>query len=129
MVADFILGIDHEDSSMFNLDFSILAIFWLVWGFRRIRAESRGWILVLLGVLCTLAIPFTGFYVRGLMEALSAGNGIIEAIAKGFIAAIILGILGASLFTLPFMVANTLSFYLYRRDLRRSIVRRNLLML
>ena len=108
-----------RDSFLFMApSYSIMSFLVLFWGFRRLRQESRWWAVLLLGLFCSAMVPLTGSFLLGYSMTVLE-EGILIAAGKGMVLGI-LGLIFGSVFTLPFVFGNILSFFLYRRTLRKS---------
>lgn len=129
IIANLALGnailaiMSHQDMESFLFtapSYSIMSLLVLLWGFRRLRPDSRWWAVVILGLFCSVMIPFSGSFLLGYSMTVLE-EGILTAAGKGMVLSI-MGLLFGSVFTPPFIVGNVFFFFLYRRQLRKAVL-------
>ena len=95
--------------------YSVTAVFMLTLAFVLIKARYSWWKLCLLGFAVSMVILALGSALASYV--ITFGSGFVEVFGKAILLAIFSVIFGF-IFTVPFIVGNTVAFFLYRNSLR-----------
>jgi hypothetical protein len=102
--------------------YSLSAVFLLLCGFTRIKAESSWVAAILLGVLVSLLIPLLGAFLYSLSHVPhNFTEGLLESIAKSFIWAI-LSMSMAAFLAIPFAIGNIIAFCMFKKQKQRKVL-------